>query len=339
MNEQCSWEVRLCRSLVPLRSSNWNKFNSVKYAFIFILLPLCVHPPPLEQKSAVLTAMNTVQGSHKCSSVPGVSFYPLAFHLPPILCSQAKSIKLNRSCSSRFSVSLSSDKKKKNGLWNQRGSLNGCPPGSCHPPLHLTHSHWCSHPPLCCRQVSTLLPHAWRLCQSHGGVDSQASAPLWTFRTLFHAHILANIQTHTHWHTQFTVCFTLQQITYFIILIYPQLNIKCFHRTLCETSVVKNSYRKIDEFVFLLIELSKPVVIQGGCSWTYRHSSTFQTQKQTERKISFNEVLKDKSNEVEKKTMNNDLLYRLPLQLLELYLDLSATHSFPATSSVFDLDL
>lgn len=257
MNERCSWEVRLCRSQLPLRSSNWNKFNSVKSAFIFILLPLCVHPPPLELKSAALTAMNTVEGSHKCSSVLGAShFTPLRFiyHLSfLVLSSQIHYIEPELFFTLLPIIVVGQKKKKKRALKSKR-SRNGCPPGSRQPPLALSHSHsllthWCSHPPLCCRQVSTLLPHAWRLCQSHRGVDSQASALLWTSGTLLHAHILANIQTHahTHLHTR-TVCFTLQQITYFILL-NPQLNTTCFHRTLRGPSVVINSYREIDEFV------------------------------------------------------------------------------------------
>lgn len=141
MNEQCSWEVRLRRSL-PLRSSNWNKFNSVKSAFIFILLPLCIHPPPLEQKKAPLWRPWTQSKDHASAAAcrvllilpPCVSFTAYLF-----LCSSAKSIKLNRSCSSRSSLSLWLD--KKNRLWNQRGSQNGCPSGSRHPPLLLNLPH------------------------------------------------------------------------------------------------------------------------------------------------------------------------------------------------------
>lgn len=77
---------------------------------------------------------------------------------------------------------------------------------------------------------------------------------------------------------------------------------------------------------------SKPVVIQGRCSWT--HTNLLQRSRRKNKlsgELFFKDVLKYESNKVQKKTRNK--LFPL-LWWLALCRDLSATCSFPVASLI-----
>lgn len=250
MNERCSWEVQLRRSLLPLRSSNWNKFNSVKSAFIFILLPLCVHPPPLEQKVPLWQPWTQSKDHTSAAACRMLLILPpcASFTAYLFLCSPAKSIKLNRSCSSRFSLSLLLDKKtsfeiKEVARMVVRLVVVIHPYSSPTPtPSSLTGAltlHSAAH------------AHVWRLCQSHRGGDSQASAPLWTFRILLYAQSCkySSTQTHTHTQSDTLLRFTTNDTFFSSGLLTTQHHLLSLHFML---TICCHKQLQRDEFVFFI---------------------------------------------------------------------------------------